>query len=148
MKKIIAVAVALVLSSSIAQAEYVCQPTYYPQYDPNINGYVTIRGVDRCQYYPDPPQYYQPPAYYPPPGEYYEGDGDAVSALIGGALGFGLGYVVGNNNNGHNHKNYYYYNGGHNNYYNGNNNNYKRYKYPGGWNNGQGRVKPRKHKNN
>lgn len=136
MKKVLLAAAVLALTTTAAHATYQCQPTYYQRYDNYYHTYIVVRGRDNCIYYPDavPEQPYIPvePGYYPEQGGYYEG-GDAGAALVGGLIGFGLGYAVGDNH--HSNKNNYYYYNGHRN---------KHYKYPGGWNNGQGRPQPKR----
>jgi hypothetical protein len=146
MKRVILAAAALLaLSTTSAHAVYRCQPSYVQTYDNYYHTFIIVRGRDVCSYYPDPvpqqpyyePPYYPPQAGYPPPqAGYYEGyvGDDAGAALVGGLIGFGLGYVVGENNN--NNNNYYYYKRNHK----------KHYKYPGGWNNGQGRPQPKKNR--
>jgi hypothetical protein len=123
-----------------ASAQMVCQQTYIKTWSNYYGNWVIQPGQEQC--YDNVPQQYAPAPVYAEPGPVYN-DGVA-DVLIGGLIGAGIGYAIGNNNNNGNKKNYYYYNGGHKNWHG--NKHKKRYAYPGGWNNGEGRKQPKNYK--
>lgn len=84
MKKFLAALGIVAITSTTASAGYYCEPTYYQRWISSTHQYIWIRGQDRC-YQTHEPQYYSAPRY------------SNEEALIGGLLGFGLGYAIGNN---------------------------------------------------
>lgn len=131
MKRILTAVLALSLTATAASADIVCQTVYVTRWKNYGTVPVLEPGPQQC-YETGQPDYAPPPVVYQnqPPVVYEQPYPDAGAALVGGLIGAGIGYAIGKNNN-HGHKNnYYYYNngGGH-----------KHYRYPGGWNNGEGR---------
>lgn len=144
MKRTIAAILGLVAMSTAASADLVCQSTYIKKWSNYYGNWIIQQGPEQCYDAETPPQYAPPPVYqqqgyyeqpYPVPGA-------GVDVLVGGLIGAGIGYAIGNNNNNGKKNNYYYYNNGHK-----NGHKKKRYLYDGGWNNGQGRPQP-KNRNN
>jgi len=84
MKKILAALGIIVVTSTSASAGYYCEPTYFQRWISSTQQYIWIRGRDRC-YQTYEQHYYSGPSY------------SNNDALIGGLLGFGLGYAIGNN---------------------------------------------------
>jgi hypothetical protein len=97
MKKILAALGIVAVTSTAALAGYQCQPTYYQAWDSYNQEYIMVRGRDRCY------QTYQPQPYYSRPSY----STSSQDALIGGLLGFGLGYAFSNNHRHHHHHQYY-----------------------------------------
>lgn len=93
MKKILAALGIVVVTSTAASAGYYCEPTYYQRWDNYNQEYIWVRGRDRC-YQTYEPRYYSGPSY------------SNNDALIGGLLGFGLGYAIGNNHRPRHHHHY------------------------------------------
>lgn len=150
MKRTIAAILGLVAMSTAASAT--CEPTYITRWSYEYNSYMTYQGPERCYFVGSdgqvifqqpivaaPPPVYQQQGYYEDP---YPVAPNAGAALVGGLIGAGIGYAIGNNNNNGKKNNYYYYNNGHK-----HGHKKKRYLYDGGWNNGQGRQQP-KNRNN
>lgn len=146
MKRAIGAILGLVAMSTAASADLVCQSTYVKKWSNYYGNWIIQQGPEQCYDAETPPQYAPPPAPgYPP---VYEAPiapvagYPAADLLVGGLIGAGIGYAIGNNNN--TKKKYYYYNNN-NNYWHGNGHK-KRYLYPGGWNNGEGRKQPKNYK--